>query len=208
MTISIKIWRVQDDGDLKDIKLASIGSEGRLENWIAKDSSILGMELLIIGRQVTTQYGGRIDLLGIDRQGDVSIIELKRDKTPREVVAQILDYASWVRRLTYNELDSITNSYLEKSLSTAFSERFNDAIPDNVNVNHRMLIVASELDDSSERIVQYLADEYQVNINALFFSFFDDGFGEILGRAWLMDLEKFKILQNQEYDLHGPDIGL
>ena len=89
MTINMKIWRVQDDGELKDIKVATIGSEERLENWIAKDSSILGLELLIIGRQVTTQFGGRIDLLGIDRQGDVSIIELKRDKTPREVVAQI-----------------------------------------------------------------------------------------------------------------------
>lgn len=194
MSFNMKIWRVKEGGDLKDIKLSTIDSEERLENWIDNDSSILGLELLIIGRQVTTQFGGRIDLLAIDRQGDLSIIELKRDKTPRDIVAQVLDYASWVRRLTYNELDRISTDYKGKSLASMFSELFNEAIPDNINANHKMLIVASELDDSTERIVQYLADEHQVNINALFFNFFADDYGEILGRAWLMDPEEVQDL--------------
>jgi len=190
MPLNMKLWRVAEDGSLKDVKPTLIIAEHRLEEWIAKDPAILGLELLIIGRQVTTQFGGRIDLLGIDRQGDLSIIELKRDRTPRDVVAQVLDYASWVRRLTYKELDNIASSYLGKNLTSAFSHFFSEAIPENVNVNHMMLIVASDLDDSSERIVQYLADEYQLNINALFFNFFSDERGELLGRAWLMDPEE------------------
>ena len=35
----------------------------------------------------------------------------------------------------------------------------------------------------------HLADEYQVNINAIFFSFFTDTQGDLVGRAWLMDPE-------------------
>jgi hypothetical protein len=31
-------------------------------------------------------------------EGRIHVIELKRDRTPREVVAQILDYGSWVPR--------------------------------------------------------------------------------------------------------------
>ena len=58
------------------------------------------MDLLIIGRQVRTQFGGRIDLLAIDPEGDLLIIELKKDRTPREIVAQVLDYASWVNHLS------------------------------------------------------------------------------------------------------------
>ncbi len=54
--------------------------------------------LLIIGRQVTTKFDGIIDLLGIDRQGDLVVLELKRDRTPRETLAQVLEYASFVRR--------------------------------------------------------------------------------------------------------------
>jgi len=42
-----------------------LDSEEKLENWIADDSSILGIDILIIGRQITSEYRGRIDLLGI-----------------------------------------------------------------------------------------------------------------------------------------------
>jgi hypothetical protein len=34
-------------------------------------------------------------VLGVDVEGRIHVIELKRDRTPREVVAQILDYGSW-----------------------------------------------------------------------------------------------------------------
>jgi len=127
--------------------------------------------------------------LAMDVQGDVTIVELKRNRTPRDVTAQVLDYASWVRRLTYKDLDAIASGYLKRDLSAAFSEHFDEGIPESVNVSHRMLIVASEFDDSSQRIVEYLAEEYQANINAIFFSVFDDGHGKILGRAWLLDPE-------------------
>ena len=40
-----------------------------------------------------------IDLLAIDADGNLHVLELKRDKTPRDVVAQVLDYGSWVTTL-------------------------------------------------------------------------------------------------------------
>ena len=46
--------------------------------------------LLIIGRQVRTECGAFMDLLGVDRNGDVAVVELKRDRTPRDTIAQIL----------------------------------------------------------------------------------------------------------------------
>lgn len=185
----MKLWRVVQETELKELPTSSLETEYILEDWISKDSSLLGMELLMIGRQVTTDFGGRIDLLAIDRQGDITIIELKRDRTPRDIVAQVLDYASWIRRLSYKDLDSIASAYIKKDLSSAFVEFFDEAIPENINVNHKMLIVASEFDDSSQRIVEYLAEEYQVNINAIFFSIFTDDQGKLVGRAWLMDPE-------------------
>jgi RecB family endonuclease NucS len=66
-------------------------SEAQLETLIAGDVTVLGLDVLLIGRQVVTAYGKRIDLLGIDAEGDLHLIELKRDRTPREVVVQALD---------------------------------------------------------------------------------------------------------------------
>ncbi len=188
MPFNMKLWRIEA-GDLNEVREASLESETILEEWIAKDSSLLGLDLLVIGRQVTTEFGGRIDLLAMDAQGDISIIELKKDKTPRDVVAQVLDYASWVKRLGYQELNAIAEAFLKTNLSAAFTEFFEQALPEKINVNHKMLIVASEFDDPSERIVQYLAEEHEVNINALFFNVFQDQQGKLLGRAWLLDPE-------------------
>ena len=97
---------------------------------------------------------------------------LKRDKTPRDIVAQTLDYASWVKDLSYNEIETMTTKYLKKPLKAAYYQKFQADIPEEVNRNHSIVIVASELDSSSERIVQYLSNTYNVNINCIFFDFF------------------------------------
>ena len=52
--------------------------EERIENWLEKDISIIANDLLVIGRQVETDFGGVIDLLCLELDGDVIIVELKR----------------------------------------------------------------------------------------------------------------------------------
>ena len=70
----------------------------------------------------------------------------------------------------------------------AFCSRFGvSSTPEDLNESHKLVVVAGELDDSTERIISYLADEYGVAINAVFFRFFKDGDSEYLSRAWLID---------------------
>ena len=180
------LWAVSDE-KLTPLPRHRLDSEDRLETWIAQDPSLLGMDVLIIGRQVTTGFGKRIDLLAIDDEGNLVIIELKRDMTSRETVAQVLDYASWVNALSPEAINGIASDYLKKPLADAFKERFETAIPDNINTSHRLLIVASELDDSSERIVQYLSTVCSLDINVVFFTCFQHNGVELVGRSWLMD---------------------
>jgi Holliday junction resolvase-like predicted endonuclease len=190
MAFSMKLWKVGGE-KLAEVNKSVLNKEERLEDWIVADPAILGMDVLLIGRQVTTAYGGEIDLLAMDGEANLVILELKRDRTPRDVVAQTLDYASWVKSLSYQEIDAITHNFLQKNLKDAFESRFGFSIPEIVNSSHSMVILASELDDSSERIVQYLAEDYQVNINVIFTFFKQDG-NEFLGRAWLMDPQEIQ----------------
>jgi hypothetical protein len=187
----MKLWQVQGK-DLQEINREALNNEQRLEDWVVKDPTILGIDVLLIGRQVTTASGGRIDLLAIDGEANLVVLELKRDKTPREIVAQALDYASWVNDLSYEQIETITKDFTGKPLPQAFSEHYGFSIPQTVNGSHSMIILASELDDSSERIVQYLGEQYGVPINVLFFTFFKTASGEFVGRAWLKDPEEMQ----------------
>lgn len=129
----------------------------------------------------------------MDATGDLIVLELKRDKTDREVVSQVLDYASWVEDLQYEDVASVFAAYQTKwrdgaktSLQDAFKEYFGTDIPEEVNSSHEMVIVATALHPESERVVRYLQKNYAVPVNAVFFSFFADGDAEYLSRSWLV----------------------
>lgn len=186
MPLEIGLWRVTD----KAVQLApaKMPLESRLEQLILDDPAILETELLLIGHQVLTSHGKLIDILGIDVEGTVHIVELKRDRTPREIVAQALDYASWVQSLSNEDLRDIFNKHRPGTdFDTAFAERFGGTpTPDDLNEAHSITVVASDLDDSTERIVQYLNSTYSVPINVMLFRYFSDQGNDYLARTWLI----------------------
>jgi hypothetical protein len=186
MPIKTEIWRI--DNGLAKVSFSSLEAEKKLESAIDKDIAIIDPDLMIIGRQVPTSFGKYIDLLAIDSEGRLAILELKRDRTPREVVAQSLDYASWVQELTLENIKKIFSQYeTTMEFEVAFEEKFGGGSLDAMNEEHKILIVASELDNSTERIVNYLSSNYGVPINAVFFQYFKDGEAEYLSRSWLID---------------------
>jgi len=179
------------DGDrLEPLGASSLASESQLESWIEADPSIVGLDVLILGRQIVTDFGGRIDLLAIDSSGNLTVMELKRDRTPRDVVAQLLDYAAWVRTLTTREVHEIASRALGQPLTDAFRERFGAPVPEVLNANHSLLVVASDLDPASRRIVEYLAEEYGANINTAFFRVFERDGDQFLTTDWLLDQQE------------------
>lgn len=182
MPINMKLWQVKTK-DLQEVSCEPLNDEQRLQEWLAKDKTILGIDVLLVGRQVSTASGGNIDLLAIDGQANLVVLVLKRDKPPHELLAQTLDHAAWVSELSYEQIDTITKGFTGKPLWQAFSDHYGVSIPKTVNEAHSMLILASDLDDSSERIVQYLADQHKVPIQVLFIALFKTATGELLGRA-------------------------
>jgi hypothetical protein len=176
------------NGRLVKAQSRALSKESLIEDWVSNDPSLLGLDAIIIGRQVPTEHGKFIDLLALDRTGGIVIIELKKDKTPREIVAQILDYASWVRTLSTPAIYEIAEHYHQgQRLTLMFQEHFEDRIPERLNGSHSMLIVASELDAASRRIVEYLSEEYGVGINTAFFNVFEADGQEWMTTDFLLD---------------------
>ncbi len=186
MPIQVAIWKV---GDLPTpLAEATLASELLLEKMIVAAPRLLSDEWLLIGRQEDTGYGGRIDLLAIAPDGSLVLIELKRDKTPREVVAQALDYACWVDKLQASDIAKIYERFAPgRSLDADFLQKFGtDLDEDALNQSHQIVIVAAAIDDSTERIVSYLNDR-AIAINVLCFQVFAQGADQFLSRAWLLD---------------------
>lgn len=186
MPIHHEIWRIGDQP--MQLSTTRLTSEQQLEQMIVLAPRILSNEWMLIGRQERTNDGGRIDLLAITPDGSLVLIELKRDKTPREVVAQALDYAAWVAALTAERLVQIYHRFSGgHSLDEAFRARFGILLDEEtLNQSHQIILVATELDPSTERIVNYL-NARDIAINVLFFQVFQQGEEKLLSRAWLID---------------------
>ncbi|MEH2379621.1 MAG: hypothetical protein V7K27_12180 [Nostoc sp.] len=197
MQEDLKIWEVSAEDKLTEIMKTKLNLEARLEKWLERDISIFSPDLLVIGRQVATDYNGIIDLLCLDNGGNVVIVELKRDQTSREVTAQALDYASWVKNLSADEINNIAVNYFnylgnEETLEQAFQTKFDKIFPEIINSQHKILIVASEIDPSTERIISYLSETYQVPINVAKFNYFNNNGHELLARKFLVDPNQVK----------------
>ena len=147
--------------------------EQDLENWLERNPTVLadGEPLLVIGRQVPTE-AGPIDLLALNAAGDLVVIELKRGRTPREAIAQALDYLSVVEDWDPELISTTAQQYLRAAGSTLSTvdealaemntpdgeEEDAEQAPAEVRLNARqhVFVVAQEISPALRRIANLL----------------------------------------------------
>ncbi len=190
------IFKLQNDNNsienavLIPAERTNLELEKHLENWLENSPWAVAQEpLLIIGRQISaTQEEDRTvfpDLLGIDRDGNLVIIELKKGKTPREVVAQLLEYAAWANDLSDDRIHDIAISYLktvnpDKDLESLFLETFEtDEVPE-LNQRLRLFIAAEEISPSVAKVCRFLRQEHAVDANCIQFTVYQTESGEVM----------------------------
>ena len=190
MSVQTALWRMTQAGPVP-VSYSALELEATLEDLIVADPTMVGLDVLIIGRQVHTAVGGFIDILALDSDAQVHVIELKRGRAPRDVVAQTHDYGSWAASLTLDEVATLYAEHHEAAdLEDAFAERFAQPLPDVFNPDQQLTVVASNLDAASDRIIEYLAERFGVPINAVFFRYFEDAGRRYLTRTWLLTPEE------------------
>ena len=87
-----------------------------LQEWIAKNPEVLGEDLLIIQKEFSgfNDTNERLDLLALDKEGNLVIIENKLDDSGRDVTWQALKYASYCSTLTTKQILNLFQDYLDK----------------------------------------------------------------------------------------------
>ncbi|BBL89781.1 hypothetical protein VroAM7_24340 [Vibrio rotiferianus] len=99
-------------------KFSELGFSERkhLQEWLAHEPSALGEELLIIQKEFDgfDDTRERLDLLALDKDGNLVIIENKLDDSGRDVVWQALKYASYCASLTKAQIVEIYQQYIDR----------------------------------------------------------------------------------------------
>lgn len=163
--------------------------EAHLECWLENSPWAIAQEpLLIIGRQ-TSAYQEETstifpDLLGLDKDGNIVVIELKKGRTPREVIAQLLEYAAWASDLSDEKINDIFTLYNgaenEKSLEKSFVETFETDDFPSLNQRLRLFIAAEEITPSVSRVCRFLRQVHGVDVTCLQFNVFQTEAGDVL----------------------------
>jgi hypothetical protein len=144
---------------ITSLKLRTFGDLGfserkNLQEWIAKEPSCLGEELLVIQKEFSgfSDTHERLDILALDKQGSLVLIENKLDDTGRDVTWQALKYASYCSRLSKENIRSIYQEFLAKTdpnadardLITEFLEAEDyEEVTLNRSITQRIILIAA-----------------------------------------------------------------
>ena len=176
--------------------------ERDLEAWLEDNPEVMtdGEPLLIIGRQLTTSLGGTLDLLGLDADGATVVVELKRAPTPRDIIAQALEYATWVASLDQETVKQYAQEHLTRrgggiSLERAWQLTFGEGAQaegepglglteHRLNERQRILVVAEGVSERLAAVARYLRSQ-GVDITLLEYSYY-----ETVSDEQILDIEQ------------------
>lgn len=176
--------------DSQKFKEANFEERKNLQEWIANEPSIFNEELLIIQKEFdgfdNTQE--RLDLLALDKDGNLVLIENKLDDTGRDVTWQALKYASYCSTLKNEQVKDIFQKYLgsEKNAEELIANFLNKKSFDEVDLNNeqRIILVSGSYRKEVTSTVLWLRNKYLLNIKC-----FEVSLSSLNGQ-YILDIEQ------------------
>lgn len=180
-------------------------NEAELQGVLEKDPTLLpgfSDRAVVVAREHSVPTGS-VDLIAVDAEGRLAIVECKLKDNPeikRKVVGQLLEYASEVWRLSYDDFDARfrratrgpsgeLGAPVEEQMRTKTADpewrpgAFRKAVTENLEAGHFHLVFAvDEITDELKGIIEYLnaMTEPGVKVLALALEYGKEGDLEIL----------------------------
>ena len=134
---------------IEEVDFARLGFRERshIQEWVAANPSILGDDLLIIGKEFSgfDRTSERLDLLAVDFTGTLVVIELKRDDSGADAHWQAIKYASYLQRASTDKIIRMAAEYRIESEDDAKTRLLQHLGADDLNAlnNDQRIILAS-----------------------------------------------------------------
>jgi hypothetical protein len=175
MSDEIRIWQIEEDALVPlNVTMESAGrtEPANLQSWIRCNPQLLGDDVIIIAEQVSTR-SGPMDFLGVDIAGNTVVVTFKRDQLPRQALAQAIDYASDVASWGLDRLRLECRKFTNRELEVYLSEQREDIDWEQVSFNkaQRILLVVAGVDESLQRMSEWLSDNCAASINTVAFRY-------------------------------------
>jgi hypothetical protein len=145
-----------------------------LQEWIANEPTVLGEELLIIQKEFDgfSDTRERLDLLALDKDGNLVVIENKLDDSGKDVTWQALKYASYCSSLSKEDVRKIYQEYLikegkngnaEEKLAEFFDNTDYEELVINRGLSQRIVLIAANFRKEVTSTVLWLSN-YNIRI--------------------------------------------
>lgn len=192
---------------IKSCSFSELGFKERehLQEWLEHNPDVFGEELLFIQKEFDgfDDTRERLDLLAIDKQGNLVIVENKLDDSGRNVTWQVLKYASYCSSLSKQQIKDIYQTYLVKNGSIENSEQniseflnAEDFGEIQLNQNQRIILVSGAYRKEVTSTVMWLLTKYNLKIQcfkATPYSFDDQIFLDIKQIIPVKEAEEYTI---------------
>jgi hypothetical protein len=155
---------------LQKVETTTFSTEGILERQhlqaaIKHQIDVIAPNCLVISEEFSEWSGSqrRIDLLAVDKEGNLVVIELKRTETGEHMELQALRYAAMVSTLTFSRATEIYQKYLMSIGSEDVAENmlldflgWEEPQEDNFALDVRIILVSSDFSKELTTSVMWL----------------------------------------------------
>ncbi len=173
------------DGEtVKALDEADFGEESKLQDYLEKYPSLVppedvmeeAPELICIGKEVTVPPSCAMELLFTDKNGLLTIVETKLVSNPqirREVVGQVIEYASYVSQWTAEKVYEIANAHVREDFDSFMLNKYPDFSPEEFRVNIeqnlrdgkiRLIVAVDKLIEPLRQLVTFLNSHSDLKI--------------------------------------------
>ncbi len=178
--------------DAQRIEASTFDKENYLQQYIYDNPNSIPLydikediRLLILAREFSTN-SGPIDAIGVDRDGEIYLVETKLYKNPdkRTVVAQVLDYGAslWRWSRDFNEFLSVLSQATEKQFGQTVQEKLKnffgitdedmvvllDAVARNLdNGSFKFVVLMDKLESRLKDLIVYVNQNSKFDLYAV-----------------------------------------
>ena len=200
--------------DSKEFGLSN--KEDKLHKIVEKNPDLFFSEIspsiIFLGSKVNLPASGKeLDLIFCNDSGEIFIVEIKRERSPRDALTQLTDYASSIYRLSFEKFFKIPGikgfDEVKKELSEESDlDLFKQNIESSLKRPH-LLLICPKVSEDIIRMAKYERNQSNKLINCIDFEYYTDKEENEIFVPKIIDLDETEDMEERELEKNKDELS-